>query len=161
VSGTATDDTRVLELARAGVERAAPEELPLFGPTSEAFLEDPASLEREGGGDRTLGFGVESALVLVTPAALSVARELVTYVTAQVRARLADEGEGVIQRTLDRIFGGRKPSAEPAEPAPPELSDEQLERVRAMALEKAKQLRLSDEKAELLADSLVGSLATG
>jgi hypothetical protein len=32
--------------------------------------------------------------------------------------------------------------------------------VRALALEKARSLRLSDTKATLLADSLVGSLAT-
>jgi hypothetical protein len=160
VSGTAQDDTRVLELARAGVEGAAPEELPLFGPTSEAFLHDPAALEREGGGDQLLGFGVESALVLVTPAALSIAREVVSYVAAQVRARLADEGEGAVQRTLDRIFGRKEPGA-PAEPPPPELSEEQLGRVRALALEKARLLKLSDAKAELLADSIVGGLATG
>lgn len=160
MSGTVQDDTRVLELARAGVERAAPEELPLFGPTSEAFLVDPASLEREGGGDQVLGFGVESALVLVTPAALSVAREVVTFLAAQVRARLKDEGEGAVQRTLDRIFGG-KDAAAPAEPPPPELSDEQLERVHELALEKARLLKLPDAKAELLADSIVGSLATG
>ncbi len=164
MSGTGQDDARVLALARAGVERAAPEELPLFGPTSEAFLEDPASLGRQRGGDQVLGFGVETALVLVTPAALSVARDVVTFVANQVRARLASEGEGAVQRTLDRIFGGDKAPADtatPAEPPPPELSDEQLERVHALALEKARLLRLSDAKAELLADSIVGSLATG
>ena len=32
--------------------------------------------------------------------------------------------------------------------------------MRTLALEKAKQLKLSDAKAELLAESLVGSLAT-
>jgi hypothetical protein len=41
-----------------------------------------------------------------------------------------------------------------------ELTDEQLEEVRKLAIEKAKQLKLPKDKAELLADSLVGSLAT-
>lgn len=160
MSGTGQDDTRVLELARAGIRRAAPEELPLFGPTSEAFLEDPASLDRADGGDQVLGFGAEAALVLVTPAALSVAREVVTFVATQVRARLKDEGEGAVQRTLDRIFGHKHDGA-PAEPPPPELSGEQLARVHALALEKARLLKLPHAKAELLADSIVGSLATG
>jgi hypothetical protein len=58
---------------------------------------------------------------------------------------------------LDRT---KEPGA-PAEPPPPELSEEQLGRVRALALEKARLLKLSDAKAELLADSIVGGLATG
>ncbi len=41
-----------------------------------------------------------------------------------------------------------------------ELTDEQLEQVRAFAIEKGRALKLSDERATLLADSLVGSLAT-
>ena len=155
-----TEDALIADLARSTVERAAPAELPLFGPTSEAFFEDPAALERGGGGDKMLGFGVDAALVLITPAALSVAKDVVGFVAAQVRARLKDEGEGAVQSTLDRIFGRRKPES-PAEPKPPELSDEQLERVHELALEKAKQLKLAPDKAELLADSLVGSLATG
>jgi len=44
--------------------------------------------------------------------------------------------------------------------ATPDLTEEQLEQVRALALEKAQQLKLAPDKAELLADSLVGSLAT-
>jgi hypothetical protein len=159
VSGTETEDRFVADLARATVERAAPAELPLFGPTSEAFFEDPAGLERSGGGDRMLGFGAEAAMLLVTPAALSVAKEVVGFLAAQVRARLRDEGEGAVQRTLDRIFR-HKGSETPNGPKPPELSDEQLERVRALALEKARQLKLPPDKADLLADSLVGSLAT-
>lgn len=159
MSGTGTQDALVAGLARATVERAAPEELPLFGPTSQAFFEDPSSLERGDRGDRMLGFGVDAALVLVTPAALSVAKEVVGFIVQQVRARLRDEGEGAVQKTLDRIFDRDAPET-PDEPKPPELSDEQLERVRALALEKAEQLRLPAAKAELLADSLVGSLAT-
>ena len=44
--------------------------------------------------------------------------------------------------------------------SPIELTDEQLHEVHRIALEKAKQLKLSADKAELLADSLVGELAT-
>jgi hypothetical protein len=162
VSAAAGDDALVLELARATVQRAAPEELPLFGPVSEAYLEDPAQLERDGGGDRMLGFGAEAAMLLITPAALQIARDVFNFVAAQVRSRLRDEGEGAIQGTLDRIFGKRGADAAAApEPKPPELSDEELVRVRAVALEKAKLLKLPEAKAELLADSLVGSLATG
>ena len=160
MSGTAFEDTLVAGLARTAVERAAPEELPLFRPTSEAFFEDPAALERRGGRDELLGFGVDAALVLVTPVALSVARDVVRFVADQVRSRLQKEGEGAVQQALDRIFKRGAPAeAAPAEAL--ELTDEELERVRAIALEKAGQLKLSPEKAGLLADAIVGGLATG
>ena len=159
MSGTAVDDAVVAELARAAVERTAPEELPLFRPTSEAFFQDPDAVPRSGGRDELLGFGVDAAVVLVTPIALSVARDVARFVADQLRSRLAQEGEGAVQRALDRVFKrGAAPTAPGGEP---ELSDAELERVRAIALEKAQQLRLSPARAGLLADAIVGGLATG
>jgi hypothetical protein len=168
MSGTAVDDALVADLARLAVERTAPEELPLFRPTSEAFFEDPDAVPRRGGRDELLGFGVEAAVVLVTPVALSVARDVARFVADQLRSRLAQEGEGAVQRALDRVFkrdakpdAADAPAAAAAAAATPELTDEELERVRAIALEKAQQLRLPPDRAGLLADAIVGGLATG
>ncbi len=159
------DDARVTALARAAVERAAPEELPLFRATSEAYLRDPAALERQRAGskDDMLGFGAEAAMVLVTPVALSVATDVLRFLGEQIRRVARKEGEGAVDALVDRVAGRDDDAAAPAAPAEPpplELTDEQLEQVRAVALEKAKLLKLPDAKAELLADSLVGSLAT-
>lgn len=153
----AQNDDLVAALARATVERAAPEELPLFRATSEAYLRDPASLEVGKSRDELLGFGVEAAAMLVTPVALQVARDVLGFLHEQLRERAREHGEGAIDRLLARLVGKSEPK-EGAEPV--ELSDEELERVRAVALEKARALKLTDEKATLLADSLVGSLAT-
>lgn len=162
-------DDLVVALARAGVERAAPEELPLFAATSEAYRANPDALQDGKPKEAVLGFGVDAAMVLVTPVALQVARSVVEFVAARVKERAKEEGEGALERLLDRILGKKQEeepapgtaAAEPASPPPvPELTDEQLEQVRAVALEKARSLKLSDEKAALLADSLVGTLAT-
>jgi hypothetical protein len=153
----ATPDDLVAELARATIERAAPEELPLFEPMSKAYLADPKALEAGKGRDEMLGFGVEAAAMLVTPIALQVARDVIGFLHEQLRERAREQGEGAIDRIIARLVG--KKDAAAAEPAP-ELTDEQLEQVRALALEKARTLKLSDAKATLLADSLVGSLAT-
>lgn len=148
-------DLLVAELARRAVERAAPEEMPLFRATSEAWLADPSGIRSARGRDDMLGFGIEAAAMLVTPVALQVARDVFDFVVAHLRERARDEGEealdGLVDRVLDR-GGHRDPAVE--------LTDEQLVRVRALAVEKARALRLSEAKAELLADSLVGSLAT-
>ena len=146
MSGTALEDTLVSGLARTAVERTAPEELPLFGPTSEAFFDDPEALERRESGDELLGFGAEAAVVLVTPVALSVAKDVVRFVAEQLRARLKTEGEGAIQGALDRVFGRHDDEATHAE-----LTDEELERVHA----------ISPDRAGILADAIVGGLATG
>jgi hypothetical protein len=162
----------VVALARATVERAAPEEMVIFPAASEAYLEgqDPAKKTR---GDPMLGFGVESAVVLLTPVALTVAKDVLGFLRVQLKKQAdehADEAfDWLVKKLLRRgdddkqpapTAGGDSTPAPPAEPPPAELTDEQLEEVRELAIEKAKLLKLPKEKAELLADSLVGSLAT-
>jgi hypothetical protein len=172
VSAT-VDDALVAQLARDAVGKAAPEELPLFRATSEAYFRDPSSVEKgDGSRDEMLGFGVDAALVLITPVALSVARDVLNFVVAQVRAKAREHGTEAVDKLTDRILKRGDDDEKPAEPAAAtapeaapapaaaELTDDQLEQVRALAIEKAKQLKLPDDKAQLLADSLVGSLAT-
>jgi hypothetical protein len=170
----ATEDAVVVALARATVERAAPEELLLFPAASEAYLEgrEPSHATR---GDPMLGFGVETAVVLLTPVALTVAKDVLGFLRAQLNARAAQHGEEAIDWLVDRLLrrgdddttgtagsesanGDTVATVRPIEPL--ELTDDQLDQVRELAFEKAKQLELPDAKAELLADSLVGSLAT-
>ncbi len=154
----AESDALVAALARATVEKAAPEELPLFRATSEAYFKDPQSLERTGGGkDEMLGFGVDAALVLMTPVVLQVAKDVIGFLGEQLRERAREQGEGAIDRVIARLVNrnGGEGEAEPVA----ELTDEQLEQVRALAIKKGRALKLSDERATLLADSLVGSLA--
>ena len=108
VSAQSTDDALVAALARASVERAAPEELPLFRATSEAYFDDPASLERQRSGDEMLGFGVDAAVMLVTPVALAVAKDVIEFIGTQLRARAEKEGEGAIDRVLNRLLRRRR-----------------------------------------------------
>ena len=153
----AESDALVAALARATVEKAAPEELPLFRATSEAYFEDPQALERSGGKDEMLGFGVDAAMVLMTPVVLQVAKDVIGFLGEQLRERAREQGEGAIDRVIARLVNRNEGEggAEPVE----ELTEEQLEQVRALAIKKGRALKLSDERATLLADSLVGSLA--
>jgi hypothetical protein len=165
VSEPAVDDRLVAELARSAISRAAPEELPLFRATSEAYFENPDAVAAKGSGDDMLGFGVGEALVLLTPVALAVSRDVLNFVLEQLRSQAREHGKEAIDRLVSRLIkrdeeSAAEPAAADADAKPPDLTEEQLEEVRALAIEKARQLKLAPDKAELLADSLVGSLAT-
>ncbi len=161
---TMTDDELAVALARSAVERAAPEELVIFPAASEAFLEgdDPSKKTR---GDPMLGFGVESAVILLSPVALTVAKDVLGFLRDQLKKQADEHGDEAFDWLVKKLLrrGDDKKDEAPAAaaaPAPAELTDEQLDEVRKLAIEKAKQLKLPKDKAELLADSLVGSLAT-
>lgn len=152
----AEHDDLVAALARAAVARAAPEELPLFRATSEAYFRDPSSVTAPKRRDDVLGFGVDAAVLLISPIALQVAKDVLGFLHGALRERAREHGEHALDRLLARLVGRDAEAGAEAV----ELSDEELARVRAVALEKARALKLPDEKAALLADSLVGSLAT-
>jgi hypothetical protein len=152
------EDAAVVEVARELVARTAPQELPLFPATSTAYLDDPDSvLQPKERGDDMLGFGVEAAVVLLTPAALEIAKSVVKFLAAQVRGALEQEtGDAIAERIhtlLHPSAGGRGAAA------PTRLTEEQLAQVHELALEKARALDLPEAKAGLLADAMVGSLA--
>lgn len=156
-AGKVEDPQLVLALARAAVERAAPEELPLFPATGAAFVADPDAVERRVEREETLGFGIEIAAALA-PYALAVARAVIKFVYEQVAAAAREEGEKAIREKVKAIFarlGGKKPDTEV-----PALSPEQLGEVRATAIAKARELGLDEARGNLLADAMVGTLVT-
>ena len=157
-------DDAAVALARSTVERAAPEEMPIFPAASEAYLAGGGS-GAGASGDRMLGFGIEAAVMLLTPIAIEVAKDVLGYLKEQVTELATAKGKEGVDALITRLGGedgkaakGGKKAAD--EDDAPKLTEEQLEQVRARALEKAKQLKLDDDRAALLADSLVGSLAT-
>jgi hypothetical protein len=157
---TATDDGLVGELARYAVAIAAPQELPLFRATSRRYFEDPDVVERSTGGkDELLGFGIETAAILITPVALCVAKAVVTFVVAEVTRATKDESRAAIQSRVRRLFKRGDPEAKAGEDVDG-LSDEQLVQVRRVAIEKATALGVAPDRAEILADAMVGTLAT-
>jgi hypothetical protein len=154
-------DAVVADLARQLVSRSAPQELPLFRATSEAYFADPEkTLERRGERDEMLGFGVEAAAVLVTPVALEIAKQVAFFLATQFRDAAKKESGQAIGDLVRRLF--RRDEEEAArEQEPPPLTRDQLDEVRRIAFERARQLDLSEDRAGLLADAVVGSLATG
>lgn len=153
-------DAVVADLARQLVTRSAPQELPLFRATSEAYFADPEkTLERRRERDEMLGFGVEAAAILVTPIALDIAKQVALFLAAQFKEAAKKESGQAVGDFVRRLFN--REEAKPEQGEPPPLTPDQLTEVRRIAFERARQLRLSEDRAGLLADAVVGSLATG
>jgi hypothetical protein len=145
------------------VARLAPQEAPLFPAISAAFLADPNAVQRQpaGGGDQMLGFGDGSALPMLAPVVLAVLSQVVGFLAHELTVSLRAETPGVVNALVKRAFKPLRAATEGTEPAAasPELTDKQLEQVRTIALEKARQLGLPANQAELLADAVIGELA--
>lgn len=144
----------VADVSRQIVAEVAPDELPLFSVNSQAYFKNPKkALESSEGADDALGFGVELLVPLLTPIVLSVVTEVVNHLTQSLSQQLAGKAEQLVGALFKR------PGAT-AHPAPVlQLSPAQLSEVRSIAFTKARQLKLPEAEAALLADSVIGSLA--
>jgi hypothetical protein len=150
------DRELVLEVSRELVASLAPEEMPLFRPVSTAFFADPRRLSSESRDDM-LGFGPGEAVTLITPVVISVVVEVIGLVRSELARDASRQVAQGVEDVVRRLF--RKPGEGHApQPAAPELTREQLARVRSVAFEKARQGGLGERRAQLLADATVGSL---
>jgi hypothetical protein len=156
------EDRLVAEVARDQVEQIAPQEVPIFPLLSEAYFQDPDKmLEAREGKDEMLGFGVEAGAVLLTPIVMTVTKEVVEFVAAEVMKSVQTQSSSLISELVKKMFKRFRSEGEAkGERLPPPLTREQIGRVRELVLEKGRQLQLPPNQAELLADSLTGSLVT-
>ena len=150
----------VADIARGVVGQVAPQELPLFRAQSAAYFQSPEkALKGQRGKDEMLGFGGGEVVTFLTPVVLSVTTAVINFLIPQVQQALQSQSAPLINAAVKSLFGKLTPSGGAASAPALRLSQEQLAQVRQVALEKGRQLNLSDSQAALLADSLVGSLA--
>ncbi len=148
------------DVARDVVAQVAPQELPLFRSISSEYLKDPTSVtDKRSGRDEMLGFGLGDAAPFLTPVILYVVTEVIKFLTEEVKKSLRKASSELIEEVVRGLFKkfnspGKKTKQTTS------LSPEQLIEVRRIALEKAGQLKVSDEQAKLLADSIAERLAS-
>ena len=172
-----TDEQAIIEgLAHSAVEEIAPEELPLFGPTSEAYFDPARGTPAGAKSDEMLGFGVDAAaaMVLVTPVALEAAKSVVGYVLGELQSAFKDEARPMIQALVRRLLhGGAKPAgapegkaggagdqaaAKPAADEPLPFTQVQLDELHKVALKTAERMGMERDKASVVADAIVGAV---
>ena len=157
-------DAVVADAAREIVARAAPQEMPLFRATSEAYFADPDKVLAENKPkDEMLGFGVEAAALLLTPIIIDVVRRVAIALANSAGDAVEKEGSEAVGGFVHKLFQRGKGMGEGAAEANddvPDLSPEQLREVREIAYDRALELDVPEDRAGLLADAVVGSLAT-
>jgi len=156
-------DAVVADAAREIVARAAPQEMPLFRATSEAYFANPEkALADRKPKDEMLGFGIETAALLLTPVIIDVVRRVAVALVNSAGDAVEKEGSeavgGFVHKLFQRGKGGEEGEAKEADVA--DLSPEQLQEVREIAYDRALELDVPEDRAGLLADAVVGSLAT-
>jgi hypothetical protein len=145
----------ITELGREQIAHLAPQEMPLYRASSEAYFKDPdKALKGRQGKDEMLSFGSGEAVTFLTPIILAVLSEVVKYLVAEVTKSLRKESSTIVDERVKALFKKFR-----LKKGPPPLSPDQLKIVRQVAFDKARQLSLSEEQAGLMADSVVGGLA--
>lgn len=168
---TSEENELIADLARELVRQAAPQEMPLFKATSEAYFKDPRQvLNKARAEEEALAFGASESIAFLTPILLMIGKEVVAYLQEEAKKTLKTEGAAAVNEFIKRIFRGKQAaaaapastataSAAPAaQPASPALNQEQARQVWQIAYQQAMVMRLSETRAKLLADSVIGSL---
>jgi len=157
---TSSDQNQLIaDVARDIIAQTAPEELPLFRATSVAYFKNPEKiLKDQKRKDEILGFGPGEVVSLLTPTVLVVVTEVVTFVTAEVQKSIATESASIISELVKKQFKRFQPEEKKEQNEVARLTPEQIAQIRKRTYEKARQLKLSESQAGLLADSVVGSL---
>ncbi|MHA6615528.1 hypothetical protein [Pseudonocardia sp. DLS-67] len=150
------DGELVTALARSGVARAAPEELPQFEVTARAFLAAPPRVTRLNRRGDPLGLGLESVDVLASTVALTITVEVLKHLAEHYSDKVA---HGLWRKVRAAIGKRRSPGADTREMVLPELSAAQLDEVHALVKRRASALDLSEEKAARIADGIVSELS--
>jgi hypothetical protein len=139
-------------LGKSVVASLAPAELPLYDVMSRAFFEAPERARpQHEGREENLGFGLGEA-VLLTPVVLAAATNVARFVLDELGQSMGKMAAQYIAEQIRKLVR--------REPAALHFDEAQLARIRLGVLETARQYRMPDAKASLLADTLVGHLAT-
>ncbi len=149
------DEQVVAALGRAGVQGLAPGEMPLFTQLSEAYFARGVRLDRSDR-DALLGFGLDAAVVLLTPVVLEACRQLWGALSAKAAERAVDGAGGLLSRIRLRLGRGGAPQDGAARV---EFTAEELTLLRTEVTRCAADLALTDAQQRLLADAIVGALA--
>jgi hypothetical protein len=133
------------------LEVAAEEDL-IFEENRDAYFANPEqALAEEQAKEEMLGFGTE-AVIILTPFVLAILTEVVKFLAEELKKALGAE----VGEMVKLFFKKYRPTA--TQQAPPPLTAQQLAQVRKLAFEKGRHYKLSEERANQIANAIIGEL---
>jgi hypothetical protein len=151
-SGPSARRDSLPQVVRDVVAQTAPEELPVVAGLSDVNEHEVIRrLAHSRRGDDPLGFGMAETVVLVTPVVWIAVHEVVTRMTDAATDSIGHRIRAAARRMLHR--------KEPPAPPLPRFGPAELAEVRRRVLQLARESGLKPNRAELLADRVVGRLA--
>lgn len=139
-------------LSKQVVEKFAPQELEMFDELYEESLVVPPGTVKTGPDDE-LGFGADALIIVATPIVSAAVEVVITFLVIEVIKAAKGEKPAMIKEKLKDLLNPEKKAG----PAP--LTQDQLLVVKKLAIKRAREMGMKEEKANQLALELIGSLA--
>ena len=151
----------VASLSRAVVCDCAPDELPLLSSVLRSYRNNPESLRADKGAhDDMLGFGVQEIASFLTPVIVALGDSAITFLLDIARDTAREELKAAIRTFLESPKRSDDSAAGNSTVGLP-LSKEEAQRLRTLIANRANDLHIPDEKAQLLVDSFLAYIAFG
>lgn len=152
----------IQELSKDIVAETAPEEMDLFDELVMEYFNNPAPPDLSAKPkDDPLGFGLNEVLIAVTPAAAAMVNEVLKHLMTESIGAVKDESSDMVKKKVKKLFNPEKKDDQPTKKDDGEvrpLNKEQLEQVKKLARKQAIKFGIGPDKAEKMANALVGSL---
>lgn len=148
-----TKQQLVTAIARDLIPKLAPYEIMLFNQQHDVYLHNPEFVLRQSLGNETEG------MIFLTPILRDVLMDVITYICMEIKRTTVVNTSHSLNLAVRQVF--RNFSFDETETAQRvQISEQQCRTIRELALEKARAHRLSEFKAQQLADTVVCSLIT-
>ena len=149
----------IVDLSRKVMQDIAPKEKRVFKTISEAYFKNPEkTLKEEGGQDELLGFGFGEVALILTPFILEIVR-------GAFKDLLQDSLKNSLKDSLKKIPGANSSRSQQTQDVnlilvslKNELTEKRLKQVYIFSCERAIQLGIDEDKAKLMAESIVNHL---
>jgi hypothetical protein len=157
------DELLVRDISRVVIARVAPAEKASFRAVSDAYFANAKrTAPSRDGGTGPLGWGAGEAVTLLTPIVLAAMTEAIQYLLVEIARTAVSRGRVAAAGAIRRLFGlkghpnGDDSPAETADLAV-ELTDRQWAAVRRIVVDVAQRSGLSEDKAALIGDAVLGA----
>ncbi len=147
------DKDLIKEISFIVVNEVAKDESEMFGEIFEEYYGNPA--KKSGKADDMLGFGVDGILSVSTPVVIGMVSSVTGFLFNEIVKSLREQSTEVIKNKIRKLFNKK---TELSKNELPEFSAAQFAEIKKLAKEEAIKFGASEDIAEKMSSSLIGSM---